>query len=57
MNTKGVGLGLYICKKIVRIFGGDISVESKLNEGSTFTFSFVLEKNSSEIQSIKRILN
>lgn len=42
MNTKGIGLGLAICKKIVTEFDGDVGVQSKVNEGSTFTFSFKL---------------
>ena len=43
INTKGIGLGLYICKKITTIFGGSMSVESIPRKGSTFSFTFVLE--------------
>lgn len=33
---KGSGLGLYMCKYIIELHGGDISVESKVGEGATF---------------------
>ncbi|OFX62165.1 MAG: hypothetical protein A2046_10065 [Bacteroidetes bacterium GWA2_30_7] len=33
----GTGLGLTICKQYAELFGGNISVESKLNTGTTFT--------------------
>ncbi len=35
-NISGTGLGLPICKKILDELGGEITVESKINKGSTF---------------------
>lgn len=42
LNRKyeGTGLGLGLVREITVLAGGDISVESKLNEGSTFRLSF-----------------
>lgn len=37
MGTDGSGLGLYLAKKVVCMHGGTITVDSKINRGSTFT--------------------
>lgn len=40
---KGSGLGLYLAKYFVELHGGDISVESKTQNGSTFTVQLPFE--------------
>lgn len=44
-STKGIGLGLAICKEIVEHHQGKIWVESELGQGSRFLFSLPLEKS------------
>ena len=41
----GAGLGLYICKTLLNAHNGDITVESKPNTGTTFTFTLPKIKN------------
>ena len=48
INAKGIGLGLHICKKITRIFDGDIICQSKYGQGSNFTFIVALGLEVSE---------
>lgn len=50
-SRQGLGLGLAICKRIVELCGGRISVQSKKGAGSAFTV--ILPKNKKEINGNK----
>lgn len=40
-NVGGTGLGLYLCKALVKAMGGNIWVRSKEGQGATFSFTLV----------------
>ncbi|QGY47348.1 hypothetical protein GM418_27880 [Maribellus comscasis] len=42
-EEKGTGLGLMLCKDLIKIHGGEIWAESELNKGSRFTFFIPVE--------------
>ncbi|HEX2960255.1 MAG TPA: PAS domain S-box protein [Ignavibacteriales bacterium] len=44
-HEKGTGLGLILCKEFIEKNGGSISVDSKLNKGTTFTFTLPAVEN------------
>jgi CheY-like chemotaxis protein/anti-sigma regulatory factor (Ser/Thr protein kinase) len=45
-EKEGVGLGLHIASKLADKLDGNLSVESKLSEGSTFNFTVKLKRDS-----------
>ncbi len=40
-NQVGFGLGLSTCKSIIREYGGSISIDSEVNQGTTITFTLI----------------
>ena len=50
-GTKGTGLGLPIARELIKLHGGTIDVKSKLNQGSTFSFTIPIYSKSLEFKS------
>jgi signal transduction histidine kinase len=47
-SVRGTGLGLWICRQYIEAMGGDIWVESALNEGSRFSFCLPITASPAE---------
>ena len=45
VENLGAGLGLSLCKELVELYSGNISVNSELNKGTTVKFSINLNIN------------
>jgi len=57
LNTKGIGLGLHISRKIVQECGGEIYCQYKWGEGSAFTYLMSVEPKQDVDEGHKRRRN
>jgi Na+/proline symporter/signal transduction histidine kinase len=52
-KPQGTGLGLPICRHIITHFGGRLWVESKRDEGATFSFTLPVKLQAAEVEPVK----
>jgi signal transduction histidine kinase len=53
-DVKGLGLGLYVTRRIVEAHGGTVGVESVPGRGSAFSFSLPLLPQSAALQAVRQ---
>jgi signal transduction histidine kinase/ActR/RegA family two-component response regulator len=47
-HAKGTGLGLPLCRRLARLLGGDVAVESEVGAGSTFSVTIPVRYSAGE---------
>ncbi|CDW72665.1 multi-sensor hybrid histidine kinase [Stylonychia lemnae] len=52
LNTKGIGLGLNICSKVVEACGGNIHLDTGYKNGASFEFSILAYENEDQLPKI-----
>jgi signal transduction histidine kinase/DNA-binding response OmpR family regulator len=56
-SSKGTGIGLALTKQLIDLMGGTIKVESRLGEGSQFTFNLPIRQEASQKDEDYQIVN
>lgn len=56
-HAEGTGIGLHLTKKLIEILGGEISVASKINEGTKFTITLPFNIFNSKVDQGEIILS
>lgn len=51
-DYQGTGLGLSIVQRLIELFNSEITLESELNKGTTFTFSIAFESDAEKTREI-----
>ena len=48
LGSQNIGLGLHVCRDILKMYNGEINFESSVDSGSTFYFNIELEHQEKE---------